>query len=132
MAVFADTSGFYAVLAREDANYQRAQTAWRSLASADETVISHSYVVSETFALVQRRLGMDAVGILQHTMLHSVQIVWVDLELHETATRALLTHQNRRIGLVDHVSFEVMRRLGIATAFAFDDDFRQAGFTLLG
>lgn len=32
---------------------------------------------------------------------------------------------------VDLVSFEVMRRLGIDEAFAFDDDFAAAGFRVL-
>jgi predicted nucleic acid-binding protein len=32
---------------------------------------------------------------------------------------------------VDHVSFLVMRRRGVAVAFAFDPDYASAGFRLL-
>ena len=34
-------------------------------------------------------------------------------------------------GIVDHVSFTVMRRLGIAEAFTNDRHFQAAGFTTL-
>ena len=34
-------------------------------------------------------------------------------------------------GIVDHVSFQVMRRLGITEAFTNDKHFQVAGFTLL-
>lgn len=34
-------------------------------------------------------------------------------------------------GIVDHVSFVVMRRLGIDTAFTNDRHFQAAGFTVL-
>ena len=35
------------------------------------------------------------------------------------------------VSLVDHVSFHVMRMLGITRAFAFDADFAAAGFSTL-
>jgi predicted nucleic acid-binding protein len=34
-------------------------------------------------------------------------------------------------GIVDHVSFQVMRRLGITEAFTNDNHFQAAGFTTL-
>ncbi len=34
--------------------------------------------------------------------------------------------------MVDRVSFAVMRRRGITTAFSYDEHFRQEGFTLVG
>lgn len=131
MAVFADTSGFFAVVATEDTNHRRAQTTWEGLIASGERLISHSYVLSETFGLVQRRFGMDAIHTLQDEILPAVEIVWVDKELHEVAARALTASQNRRISLVDYVSFEVMARRGIQVAFAFDEDFVRAGFRLL-
>ena len=38
---------------------------------------------------------------------------------------------NRDVSLVDWTSFEVMRRLGIEQAFAFNDDFAAQGFGVL-
>jgi predicted nucleic acid-binding protein len=36
------------------------------------------------------------------------------------------------LSLVDAVSFAVMREAGITRAFAFDEDFRAAGFEVFG
>jgi predicted nucleic acid-binding protein len=38
--------------------------------------------------------------------------------------------KKRRVSLVDHISFLVMRRHHLVTAFAFDLDFTAAGFRL--
>jgi predicted nucleic acid-binding protein len=51
--------------------------------------------------------------------------------LHDRAIAALLTAGARDLSLVDCVSFEVMRLLGLDTAFAFDAHFAQQGFRSL-
>ena len=49
-------------------------------------------------------------------------IEWVDQSLHDSAVDAL-RDAHRGVGLVDQVSFLVMRRRGVDAAFAFDRDF---------
>ena|GEM_PF-3548981 len=44
---------------------------------------------------------------------------------------ALLTSGREQLSLVDCVSFELMRQLGIRTAFTFDRHFEEQGFTCL-
>jgi predicted nucleic acid-binding protein len=46
-------------------------------------------------------------------------------------TSALLTANRRQLSLVDCVSFEMMRRLGIKTAFTYDRHFSEQGFECL-
>jgi predicted nucleic acid-binding protein len=54
-------------------------------------------------------------------------------ELVEAATSAWLTRFNdQRFSLVDAVSFELMQREKVTSAFAFDHHFEIAGFELLG
>jgi predicted nucleic acid-binding protein len=62
-------------------------------------------------------------------LLPLVDIEWVDPVLHAEAREATLAGGQRRVSLVDWTSFLVMRRRGIATAFAFDDDFAAQGFS---
>jgi predicted nucleic acid-binding protein len=133
--VFVDTSALYAVLDRSDAQHLDASTIWARLLDALELgvveLVTHGSVVVEATALVQRRLGMEAVRALLDDVVALMDVIWVDAALHERATTALLAAGARHISLVDWTSFETMRSLGIEEAFAFDDDFVQRGFTAL-
>ena len=97
----------------------------------DASLLTHAYVVVETAALVQRRLGMEAVRALVDDTLPAFELAFVDEALHRAATGAMLAAGRRDISLVDWTSFELMRRRGVTEAFAFDDDFAQHGFTVL-
>ena len=50
---------------------------------------------------------------------------------HRAGVASVLAANQRRLSLVDCVSFEVMRRLGIREAFAFDAHFADQGFRCL-
>lgn len=128
MTVFADTSALYAVLDADDEFHARASAALTSLLSDDATLVTTNYVLVETFALVQARLGMDAVRALSDQLLPAVRTVAVTEEDHRGAVQALLAADRRHLSLVDCASFLVMRRLGLRSAFTFDDDFRGQGF----
>ncbi len=124
-----DTSGLYAVLDELDPAHGSAREAFAGLSGED--LLTHSYVVVESASLVQSRLGNDAVRDLRQWLLGPVEVVWVDRDLHEAGMSALLAAGRRDISLVDWVSFELMRRRGIETAFAFDRDFEAQGFTII-
>ncbi|MGH8924283.1 MAG: type II toxin-antitoxin system VapC family toxin [Acidimicrobiia bacterium] len=126
MTVFVDTSALYATLDAADPVHPLAARAFFSLRG--EELMTHNYVVVESAALVQRRLGSAALRDLADGLLGPVQIVFVDNELHASALTALLASRRRGVSLVDHTSFEVMRRRGITRAFAFDADFVAEGF----
>lgn len=71
----------------------------------------------ETFALVQARMGMEALRGLSDDLLPVVRTVWVTEEDHRGAVQALLAADRRGLSLVDCSSFLVMRRLGLKSAF---------------
>lgn len=128
MTVFVDTSALLAMLDAGDLFHPQASDGWRSLIESDEALLSTSYVLVETFALCQRRLGLDAVLVLDREIVPLLEVVWVDEPLHRTAVSALLTASRRRLSLVDCSSFEAMRRRDIARAFTFDRHFAEQGF----
>jgi predicted nucleic acid-binding protein len=128
MSVFVDTSALFAMLDADDQNHQRAKQAWVSLITQGTEFTSTSYVLVETFALVQHRLGMEAVRVLQEDVVPVLRVEWVDEATHESGVAAMLTAARRQLSLVDCVSFIAMRRLGIKTVFAFDDHFAEQGF----
>lgn len=128
--VFVDTSALYALLDRDDAHHAQAGAAWSRLMDTETPLFTHSYVLVETFALVQRRLGLEAVRALQHDLMPILDVVWVEEDLHRAAVEALLASRNRAVSLVDRASFALMRRRGLRAAFAFDEDFSKEGFAL--
>jgi len=133
--VFVDTSALYAALDSTDANGTTAVPIWarllRDVKAGTTELVTHSSVVVESVALVQRRLGMAATRILLDEFVRSMTVVWVDAALHARATTALLAASRRDVSLVDWTSFEVMRERTMDVAFAFDDDFVKQGFTVL-
>jgi len=129
MAVFVDTSAFYAFLDADDENHTRSAEAWSRMMESDENAVTTNYVLVETFALVQSRLGPEAVRGFQEDVVPVLHVEFVTPEIHRLGIAALLAASRRGLSLVDCVSFEVMRDLGIKSVFAFDGHFRQYGFS---
>jgi len=128
MSVFVDTSAFFAVLDADDENHEAARQMWEDLLTQEAVLVCSNYVLVETLALVQRRLGIPAVRVFQEDIMPVLNVEWVDESLHQVGIASVLAAARRRLSLVDCASFEIMRRLGIKTAFAFDHHFDEQGF----
>jgi predicted nucleic acid-binding protein len=128
VSVFVDTSALLAVLDADESSHRRCAAAWTRLVSDDEVLMTSSYVVVEVFALVQRRLGLDAVRVLETSVMPLIQVLWVDSAIHRRAVSALLAASRKKLSLVDCTSFEVMREHGIKIAFTLDRHFSAQGF----
>jgi uncharacterized protein len=128
--VFCDTSGFFALFDADDACHVAAATAWRSYWDQAEGMLTTNYVIVESTALLQRRLGAEAARDFLHTLVDAIGIEWVTPEDHRAATLGFLGSGRQGPSLVDCSSFVIMRRLGIAHAFAFDRHFSNQGFRL--
>ncbi len=131
MTVFVDTSALLAVLDADDAEHDRAAEAWRREMRAGTSFVTSNYVVVETLAVVQRRLGLAATRELVTEVLPAFAVEWVTQTDHAAGMAGLLAAGRKRLSLVDCTSFEVMRRLGIDRVFAFDRHFAEQGFDLL-
>jgi len=129
--VFADTSALYALLDRDDQNHASAAEVWQDLIAREASVVCTNYVLVEVFALVQHRLGIAAVRTLEEDIVPMLDVQWMTETGHQAGLAALLTAAGRRLSLVDCVSFETMRDMGIRVAFAFDRHFADQGFALL-
>ena len=130
MTIFVDTSAFLAVLDGDEINHPRATASWRVLLNEGSNLLTTSYVLLETAALIQKRLGLTAVRVFHEDVYPLLQIVWTTKAEHESAMDAMLTFSRRKLSLVDCVSFHVMRAHGVRTAFCFDAHFREQGFTV--
>jgi uncharacterized protein len=125
--IFVDTSAIYAWADTADPNHSKALRVLQAILDDGEALLTHNYVLVESVALLQARLGLAAAVKLSKDSSAFV-VDWVDDELHAAGMRELERSRKRRVSLVDHISFLVMRRRAVTTAFAFDPDFKSAGF----
>ncbi len=128
MSTFVDTSALVAVLHAGDESHGRAARAFRTLLESKEDLVTTSYVLVETMALLQHGFGLAAARLFHDEVLPVLGVVWIDAALHAEGTAALLTAGRRELSLVDCVSFACMRRRGLSRAFHFDRHFKEQGF----
>ena len=129
--IFVDTSAWYALVSASDQDHQAARAVYAGLVEQGEELVTTSYVLAETMGLIQRRLGWKPLELFAAAA-REVDVVWIDRDAHRAAEAALFERRRRGVNLVDAASFVSMRQRGIEVAFAFDEDFAQAGFRLAG
>ena len=129
--VFLDTSALYAVLDADDAGHAVAKAAWLELMQSDAVLVTSNYILIETCALLQNRIGIEAVRIFQEDFASLCDVRWVGANLHNAAASALLVAGRKKLSLVDCVSFEIMRQSLIRCAFTLDRHFQEQGFAII-
>jgi predicted nucleic acid-binding protein len=127
--IFLDTSAIYAWADAADPNHHTSVRRLQAILDDGDELLTHNYVLVESIALLHARLGVRAAIKLTRDSTAFV-VDWVDDELHASGVRALERSKKRHVSLVDHISFLLMRRRDVSTAFAFDPDFTAAGFRL--
>lgn len=130
MKIFADTSGLFALLVKNDDMHVRAKLNFSYFAQHRVQLMTSSFVLVETTALLQRRVGLAAVHDFQSKIMPLLEMIWVNAEWYTRAIQRLFALNNRDIGLVDSLSFEIMESCEITHAFAFDKHFPENGFTI--
>jgi predicted nucleic acid-binding protein len=130
MIVFADTSALFALLVSDDLMHIRAKINFDYFAENTVQLLSSSYVLVETVALLQNRIGLTAVNDFNSRILPLLSVVWVDVEWHHRAMQRLLGQNKRDLSLVDCLSFEIMEVQGITEAYTFDKHFEEFGFVI--
>lgn len=128
---FVDSSALVTLLDADDPRHELAWTLWKSALGEEKVLVTTNYVVTECVAVVQRRLGVEAVHALLRDFVTLLHVVWVEPDDHGRGVDALLATRRRELSLVDFVSFVVMERLGITGFFAFDRHFAEQGFESL-
>jgi uncharacterized protein len=131
MRIFVDTSAFYALLDRTDENHLKAKREWNRILDEDYTLVTSNYILVETLALLQNRIGMEAVRGFQEDVFPVLYLEFITPKIHSLGMAALLSSSRRRLSLVDCISFEVMRETGIKKVFAFDPHFKEQGFEVV-
>ena len=120
-----DTSALIALLDRADPRHEAVRSTFLDL--ADRELVTHGYVVAETLAVARRRFGVGGVFALLDDLLPILGVLPVEPSLHAWAQARCRASLPSGTSFVDQVSFGVMTREAIDTAFAIDADFVVAG-----
>lgn len=90
MTTFIDTSAFNAVLCADDPNHLVAKEVWVELLNWRDELLCTNYVLVETVALLQNRLGIASVRAFHEDVIPFLQIEWITENQHQSAVAALL------------------------------------------
>ncbi len=125
--IFLDTSGIFALADIDDAKHNEAVEMFDYIQKTGRRILIHSYVIIESAALVQRRLGLQqALSFLEDV--NNFEIRWISDDLHAEAVHLLKNRAKTRLSLVDAVSFLVMKQENISDFLGFDKHFQDEGF----
>lgn len=131
MTVLLDTVGLLAVWDNSDQWHRAAHSCFAELQSARHELVSTTFILSECGNAAARRPYRDAVCRLREKLENSKRLIIPTEDDWRAAWQAYRAGEADAAGIVDHISFVVMRRLGITKAFTNDRHFRAAGFEVL-
>jgi predicted nucleic acid-binding protein len=129
MRVFVDTSGIAALLIRNDANHLLAADALQGLNNEGAELIISNFIIAETYNLLAARTYP---GFARQWLLANTWNVEPVVARDEKEARQIIEkYADKDFSYTDAVSFAMMRRLNINTAFTFDHHFAQYGINVL-
>ena len=128
--VFVDTSGWFAYANRRDPDHKAIRDAIRE---HDGRLVTSNYVLDEIVTLARYRLGHAPATKIGRVLLdpEAVDLVRITVEDELAAWKLFEDRADQEYSFTDCTSFALMRRLGMTTAIAADDDFAHEGFHTL-
>ena len=130
--IFLDTSAYFALTDSQDTNHAKAKALATWFAQERWRLFTTNLILAETHALFLSRLGREiALKALREIDRSATTIVRATIADEHKAREILEKYHDKDFSLCDAISFGVMERLDISSAFAFDQHFAQYGFTVL-
>jgi uncharacterized protein len=127
MTAFLDSVGLLAIWDEDDQWHERATKAYSQLAREKAVLYSSTFVLAEcgnTASRYSHRLEPD---LLRARLEEMGTLIFPTSDDWSIAWAAYRRSEAGAAGIVDQISFAVMRRLGVTRAFTNDKHFRAAG-----
>ncbi len=129
--VWVDTSFLYALFVESDQYHRSASDVWRICTDERLPLVSSNLVVAEFGTLLAYHCGhgiaYSRVSLLLDTAF--IRFAYADRQAERGAVLWWKRFTDQRFSMVDCVSFEFMRLLGMNRALSYDTDFAVAGYT---
>ena len=126
-SVFVDTVGLLALWNASDQCHKMATQAFATISDGNTTLLTTTYVLLESGNSASRTSFRTDANLAREEFEQAGTLIWPTEGDWEQAWQAYQRGEADAAGVVDHVSFVVMRRLGITKAFTNDKHFRSAG-----
>lgn len=133
MRIYVDTSGLIALASKKDRNHAASEEFLRaSLEEGHRFVTGKNVLIEYIDGLTKRATKKEAISQLDSIL--SSRFLLVEEVREEDWSLGLdyfRRYYDKAIDLTDSLSFAIMERMKIDTAFAFDRDFEVHGFVVL-
>jgi predicted nucleic acid-binding protein len=129
--VFLDTVGLIALWDTDGQWHAAAETAYQQMVSQRKPALTTTFVLLECGNTAARRSFRSDVCALRQILEVRNELIVPTEDDWLSAWAAYERCEAGMAGIVDHISFAVMRRLGITEAFTNDRHFQAAGFVTL-
>ena len=128
--IFVDTSAWFALAVPSEPEHGRT-VEW--LSSNRQPLLTTDYIIDEVLTLMRMRREAQRARRLGQQLIEGriASIEWVVQNDILRAWQIYQDYEDKNWSFTDCVSRVVMERLGIRTAFALDDDFRQVGTVIV-
>ena len=126
-----DSVGLLALWSETDQWHEMAEKAFGEISRNRDTLLTTTFVMLECGNAVARKGFRDEANRLRERFEKSGTLIWPTETDWKSAWQNYQRGEADTAGIVDHVSFVIMRRLGIGKAFTNDRHFRTAGFETL-
>jgi predicted nucleic acid-binding protein len=134
MRAAVDTGALLAIASSRDQYHDRAVAIESRFRRAGGRWVGTTLVLSELHGHLLRRLDPGTARRVLTAVIADPAFDWRDasMDLVQSAIdRWIVRFADQRFSLTDAVTFELMSREKISRAFAFDSDFKTAGFALM-
>ena len=130
--IFVDSGYLVSLELESDQHHADAVNHWQTVRVSDIDLVTTSLVLSEAVTFLNSRRRHDKAVAVGNWLLQGsgIRMIFVDEPLLMEGWDYFKRHDDKRYSLADCVSFVVMERYDIYTAYAFDRNFNQAGFII--
>ncbi|OIO74457.1 MAG: hypothetical protein AUJ85_05580 [Elusimicrobia bacterium CG1_02_37_114] len=124
--IFVDTSAMYAYFDKSDNEHAITIS---QIQEIQIPLVTTNYVIDETITLLARNLGTHLAYKIGTDLLNEyfAKIIRVSLDDEKNALEILHKYSDKKFSFTDCISFAIMEKMKIKSAFSFDEHFKQYG-----
>lgn len=128
--VFIDTSALVALFDKKDKNHLKAVSILGRVKTEKVKMLMTDYIFDESITTVLSAAGHKTAIAVGEFILSSkiIEMVWLNESVKVKAWEFFKGHSDKVFSFTDCTSFITMKELTISDYFAFDEDFKRAGF----